>query len=567
MSYRAIVDLSLSVDSFRNVGMFQQGLYFLTYQIYYYKENKKIYANPYANIPFIYSSEDESKGFRNVEPSEILVDHPTFKTRSFCIRYKHEEIPMNEVCQFRAEIDTDKEGRYIDTVFYIETNLHFLRFKFQNGATLKYVQKLMVEQSDEIKIVSTQVFQLNGCVRGMTEYIPTTFKGVYFSVAHGILHTALIDYKWREQLLLNIDDEIDENGILVETHKKLSPGEYEDLLQKYSFSPPSLDEYFLGNEKDFYEIKYNKHSVEDIFDIFIAPLIQNWENLKRVFETLLAEKEDFGIQGSDDNTYLNAKGQKVESRCPDLDFWGIKTWKVYEDEEAKSTNFGTDKENQPVEQAEYRGDSDEEGNLDVGEEESSIQKIYSSLKKPREFFLNYVNLKSTFVKRVYSKNPNGLVKNITAEINTLAGQIIQCNYDLLMLIGTAPEDIREFFREKHWTRIKERVEDSVFKWSIPTKDFVISPENDNRELYQIMAEKRRSMVYQELLDELPVQDITNLTHDSTPVMIEEIYEKEKDENKAISRPTNRYKSHKDGVHLFVLVHGLQASHIDMQEIK
>lgn len=84
MSYRAIVDLTLSIDSFRNVGMFQQGVYFMTYQIFYEKEpNKKIYASPYANIPFIYSSTPSKRTFRNLEPSDILIDEPTFKTRTF----------------------------------------------------------------------------------------------------------------------------------------------------------------------------------------------------------------------------------------------------------------------------------------------------------------------------------------------------------------------------------------------------------------------------------------------------------------------------------------------------
>jgi hypothetical protein len=63
--------------------MFQQGVYYITYQVYYIKEHKKIYANPYANIPFIYSAANEKMGFRNVEPSEILMDEPIFKTRAF----------------------------------------------------------------------------------------------------------------------------------------------------------------------------------------------------------------------------------------------------------------------------------------------------------------------------------------------------------------------------------------------------------------------------------------------------------------------------------------------------
>ena len=216
MSYRAIVDITLGIDSFRNVGMFQQGVYFLTYQLYYYKENKKIYGIPYANIPFIYSSDYSKENFKNIEPNEILDEERLFKTRMFWIRYKREEIPMNEVCQFRAEVDTDKDGDFKNTKFYIETNLYFLRFKFQSGTTLNFIQDLARWDKDKFKLVSTQSFLLTGWMYGMTEYLPTTFKGVYFSVSHGIIHTTLMDFKWRDQLLINITNDTDENGVYVE---------------------------------------------------------------------------------------------------------------------------------------------------------------------------------------------------------------------------------------------------------------------------------------------------------------------------------------------------------------
>ena len=139
-----------------------------------------------------------------------------------------------------------------------------------------------------------------------------------------------------------------------------------------------------------------------------------------------------------------------------------------------------------------------------------------------------------------------------------------------MLIGAAPEDIREHYRQKHWVRIKERVEDSVFKSCIRTKNLVISGDDDNREIYKIMAEKRRSNVYKELLDDLPIEDMSNLTHETTPVMIEEVFEmddKLSNESDSIPKATSRAKPTQTGYHLFVLVHGYQATSIDMQEIK
>lgn len=138
----------------------------------------------------------------------------------------------------------------------------------------------------------------------------------------------------------------------------------------------------------------------------------------------------------------------------------------------------------------------------------------------------------------------------------------------MMLLGSAPVEIREYFREKYCQRLKEKVEDSVFRSHMKTSDFVISTENDSKELYKIIAEKRRSNVYEELIEDPPIEDLTNLTHDTTPVMIEEIYtmEDHKSESSGLTR-ASRKKIYNDGLHLFVLVHGFQATHIDMQEIK
>ncbi|CAI2385376.1 unnamed protein product [Moneuplotes crassus] len=560
MSYRAIVEFSFSMDSFRNVGMFQQGIYFLTYEIYYYKENKKIYATPYANIPFIYS-EDKGKGMRNLQPSEILENQPIFKTRSFCIRYRHEEIPMNEVCQFRAEVDTDKEGSYLDTKFYIETNLCFLRYKFTSSVGSKFMRKFVQERRNDFKVVSTQEFKISGALNGITKYLPTTFKGVYFSVAHGLLHTALIDFKWRDSCLavLDIDKDFEENGIYIETERKLTADEADKMMQDYSFRPDSLKDYLFSSEGDFYVVKYNKKTLEYIFDTFISPLILNWENLKRMYETVLSEERE---------SISNKAGAhfKIEKNCENLEFCGHNSWKRFTKEEDKIE----DKENSYVEkeQADLGEDSDEEGNCDVGEEFGCVQKIYSSHESFKEFYLNYTDLKEAFVKYIYTKNPNTLIKNIENEFRILAGQILQCNYDLMMLLGSAPEEIREHFREKYCQRLKEKVEDSVFRSHISTSDFVINSENDSKELYKIMAEKRRSNIYEELIEDPPIEDLTNLTHDTTPVMIEEIFtmEEHKTEFPSVTRATKK-RLYKDGLHLFVLAHGFQATHIDMQEIK
>lgn len=52
-------------------------------------------------------------------------------------------------------------------------------------------------------------------------------------------------------------------------------------------------------------------------------------------------------------------------------------------------------------------------------------------------------------------------------------------------------NIREHFRMKHQEKIKQRVEESIFKHTIKCQDFAVSKEDEPVELYQRMADVRR----------------------------------------------------------------------------
>ena len=222
-------------------------------------------------------------------------------------------------------------------------------------------------------------------MKGITEYIPITFKGVYFSVAHGIIHTSLNDFKWRDQSLIEITNDYDENGVYVEEETPLSPYQREELMRKYSLPPSCLEDYLLGNEADFYEHKIRKNTLEHLFDVFLSPLIQNWENIKRDYETLIIEERD--------SISANYKSiTKLDPKSSDLEFCAIKNWKQFVGQE--ETKY-QGKENMPIEleQAEVKNESDDEDDMNVGDEDNCIQKVYSVVELPKEFYLNYVELK------------------------------------------------------------------------------------------------------------------------------------------------------------------------------
>lgn len=56
-------------------------------------------------------------------PTQILDDQSAFQSRSFLIRYCEEEVEINDIGLFRAEIDVEPE--YLNTTFYMDVELFF----------------------------------------------------------------------------------------------------------------------------------------------------------------------------------------------------------------------------------------------------------------------------------------------------------------------------------------------------------------------------------------------------------------------------------------------------------
>ena len=70
----------------------------------------------------------------------------------------------------------------------------------------------------------------------------------------------------------------------------------------------------------------------------------------------------------------------------------LNNWKQYVGQEEKKYEG---KENVPIEieQAFVKNESEDEDEMNVGDEVSTIQKVYSAFEIPKEFYLNYVDLK------------------------------------------------------------------------------------------------------------------------------------------------------------------------------
>jgi hypothetical protein len=92
-------------------------------------------------------------------PSNVLDEQSSFISRSFLIRYCEEEVEINDIGLFRAEIDVEPE--YLNTPFYIDFELFFSDLHALGGPEKwqNYINEF--ESKAVFKSVSVQKFKIN----------------------------------------------------------------------------------------------------------------------------------------------------------------------------------------------------------------------------------------------------------------------------------------------------------------------------------------------------------------------------------------------------------------------
>ena len=87
------------------------------------------YATPYCSYVSYVQEEKSVKAKRigpdhhNLLPATIISDQACFMSKTFLIRYCEEEVEINDIALFRAELDV--EPGYLDTEFFLEVDLFF----------------------------------------------------------------------------------------------------------------------------------------------------------------------------------------------------------------------------------------------------------------------------------------------------------------------------------------------------------------------------------------------------------------------------------------------------------
>jgi len=204
MSLKAVVEIALHFESFRNIDLFHQGLYHVRARLHHEgNDPNRVVAVPCGHLasqPLGNPEPEKPKDAKqqrpdhhNLMPAHVVEEQNSFSTRSFLIRYCEEEVELNDIGLFRLELDVDDLEQ--KSSLLLEVDLMFADLT-QHGGADRFGEQPDVD-STEFKSVSTQTFRVRKTHRGLHEFVPVVFDEYHFCVANLVVHSALVDFRLR----------------------------------------------------------------------------------------------------------------------------------------------------------------------------------------------------------------------------------------------------------------------------------------------------------------------------------------------------------------------------------
>lgn len=112
--------------------------------------------------------------FHGLMPAQIMDENSSFLSKAFLIRYCEEEVEVNDIVQFRAELEVEPD--YLNTEFFLEIDLFFSDLASLGGPEKWQANYTKYEEEAQFKLVNTQRFRIQRLAHGLTEFLPVVFE-------------------------------------------------------------------------------------------------------------------------------------------------------------------------------------------------------------------------------------------------------------------------------------------------------------------------------------------------------------------------------------------------------
>lgn len=240
MVLRNITDILIHLESFRNIDLYEQGLYHLRISVYQSISGLIIPASPY-NLIRINSN------------SEILQSHIndfSFESQKFYIKFCDEEVLLQDIVVFRTEFEYENDYRSIE--FVIQVDLVFM------DCETEAFDVISIQNTDKT-IVCSDMIRINQVIEGINQFYPIVFDDDHICVIAGTVHVLPMDFRFRSSGLF---ESIANTAISVKTENSI------DL-------PKSIEEYLFKHKNELTQDDINK-----VYDKYVKSLESVYEKNK-----------------------------------------------------------------------------------------------------------------------------------------------------------------------------------------------------------------------------------------------------------------------------------------------
>lgn len=112
--------------------------------------------------------------------SQLDQESAAFQSKAFLIRYCEEEVEINDVVLFRAELTVQPE--YLSSEFTAVFDLYFADISELGGPQMWKQNYQKLQKEAEFQLVQTQSLVIKNVARGVCEHCPLVFQGGFFSL-------------------------------------------------------------------------------------------------------------------------------------------------------------------------------------------------------------------------------------------------------------------------------------------------------------------------------------------------------------------------------------------------
>ena len=191
MSFKGILDVAVFLERFRNIDLFQQGVYCVRVSLHH---RTKAGTGKALAYDFFKAHSLDTNSLHALTPPKIDENGQYFLTSSFLIRYTEEEAILREVCIFRLELDAMELESEGETLLSCE-----LLYSELEGDLDPSTVHLRTARGDDIhfKHFSTVCFKLHRIHCGLHEFLPLVFDDMHRCSVLGSIHAVLMEFLFR----------------------------------------------------------------------------------------------------------------------------------------------------------------------------------------------------------------------------------------------------------------------------------------------------------------------------------------------------------------------------------